>query len=81
MLIVTTPNDKTDPIVRYCQSSFDKNVSPATAQLLTLDIHFLDWYYSLDHPSHAGHRYSYNMTLNPDWSKIAALLHRALAST
>jgi len=73
-VIVTAPNDKTDPIVRYSRSYFDKNLSPATAQLLTLDIHFLDWYYSLDHPSHAGHRYSYNMTLNPVWSKIATLL-------
>jgi hypothetical protein len=72
-LIVTTPNDKTDPIVRYSRSYFDKSLSPATAQLLTLDIHFLDWLYPND-PSHAFHRYSYNMTLNPDWGKIATLL-------
>jgi len=74
-LIVATPNDKTDPIVRYSRNYFDKSLSPATPQLLTLDIHFLDWFYTLDDPSHADHRYSYNMTLNADWSKIAALLH------
>jgi hypothetical protein len=73
-VIVTAPNDKTDPIVRYSRSYFDKSLSPATAQLLTLDIHFLDWHYRLDDPSHDGNRYSYNMTLNPDWSKIATLL-------
>jgi hypothetical protein len=74
-LIVTAPNDKTDPIVRYSRSYFDKNVSPATAQLLTLDLHFLDLVHDANDPVNAGHRYSLNILNAADWGRMAALLH------
>jgi hypothetical protein len=74
-IIVTTPTKNTDPIVRYSQSYFDKNVSPAVPQLLTLDLHFLDLNHETMADRTAHHWYNVNMVYSPDWHKLASMLH------
>ena len=74
-IIVAAPNDKTDPIVRYNRNYFDKSVSPAVPQLLTLDLHFLDLYHETMADRTAHHWYDLNMVYSPDWHKLAGMLH------
>jgi len=73
--IVTAPTKNTDPIVRYSRSYFDKSVSPAAPQLLTLDLHFLDLNHETMDDRTAHHWYDVNMVYSPDWHKLAAILH------
>ena len=73
--IVTAPNNNTDPIVRYNRNYFDKSVSPAVPQLLTLDVHFLDLNHETMADRTAHHWYNLNMVYSPDWRKLAGMLH------
>jgi hypothetical protein len=73
--IVTEPGKDARPVVRYNPDYFDKTGSRAAAQLLTVDVHFLDLVRPPPNPAYSTAWYPQNLLNNADWQRIASLLH------
>lgn len=72
--IVTAPGTRIFPIVRYNPDYFDKSKPRSAVQLITVDVHFLDFSRDVNDPRVGTQRFARHMLEATDWSQLAALL-------